>query len=192
MPRAAEIAMARSAGPPAISDHATVLVMTTHGDVVAVQGTNGWTCMVTRSWTAGLDDDEFWNPKRRGPQCFNPPAVKSVLPQYLARTKWALAGDTQEQIAEKSKAAYASHQFTDPAPASFAFMLSKQGYLGDDAGGPWHPHVMPYISASEVSTWAAGVDGSPILLMPMYRPYEPVTIYIPVRHWSDGTLAQYH
>lgn len=86
---------------------------------VPVKGDNGRICVVERSWTSGLDDPEFWNPEGRGPNCFNPPAVRSVLPQYLARTKWALAGETREQIAKKAQAAYATHQFTDPAPGSF-------------------------------------------------------------------------
>ena len=78
MPRAAEIAMARSAGPASISAHAEVLALTKSGYVVAAKGTNGWTCLVGRMWTAGFDDPEFWNPKGRGPACFNPPAAKSV------------------------------------------------------------------------------------------------------------------
>ena len=126
---AAEIALARTAGPSSISAHAEVLVLANQGYVVGAKGTNGWLCLVGRSWTAVLDDPEFWNWRGLGPACLNPPAVRSVLPQYLARTKWAIAGDTREEIAAKAKAAYADHLFTDPAPASFAFMLSKEGYL---------------------------------------------------------------
>ena len=190
MPAAAEIAMARSAGPASVSDHAQVLVLTTKGYIVAAKGDNGWVCFVGRMWTAGLDDPEFWNPKGRGPACLNPPAVQSVLPQYLARTNWALAGDTREEIAKKAKAAYADHQFTDPAPNSFAFMLSKEGYLSDQVKGPWHPHVMPFIASDQMATWAAGFDGSPIIgpLPNTFRTYEPWTLSIPVHRWSDGSL----
>jgi len=187
----AEIALARTAGPSSISAHAEVLVLTKQGYVVGAKGTNGWICLVGRSWTAGLDDPEFWNWRGRGPGCFNPPAVQSVLPQYLARTKWALAGDTREQIAQKAQAAYADHQFTDPAPGSFALMLSKEGYLLG-ADGPWRPHVMPFIAKDQLAAWGAGFKGSPILPPPdpsTYRPYEPVTIDIPVSKWSDGSPA---
>jgi hypothetical protein len=187
MASAGEIALARSAGPASVSAHASVLVLGKQGYYVALKGDNGWVCLVERSWTAGLDDPEFWNPKGRGPSCFNPPAVRSVLPQYVERTKWALAGDTREQIAKKAQAAYASHHFTDPAPASFAFMLSKGGFLNDEVAGPWLPHVMPFIAYNQVSTWAAGWDGSPVIAGPHMRPYEPMTIFIPVRRWSDGS-----
>ncbi|HTU83620.1 MAG TPA: hypothetical protein VMF61_15940 [Candidatus Acidoferrales bacterium] len=190
MPAATEIAMARSAGPASVSARAEVLVLTKNGYVVAAKGDNGWVCWVERMWTAGLDDPEFWNPKGHGPTCFNPPAVRSVLPQYLARTKWALEGDTREQIAKKARAAYADRQFSDPAPDSFAFMMSKQGYLNDQIKGPWHSHVMPFIAYDQVATWAAGFEGSPILVPPLstFRRYEPLTIFIPVHRWSDGTV----
>ncbi|MBV8728019.1 MAG: hypothetical protein JO233_09540 [Candidatus Eremiobacteraeota bacterium] len=185
---AQEITAARTAAPPSVSAHAEILVLGKNGYYVAVHGSNGWVCFVERSWTAGLDDPEFWNPRGRAPNCFNPPAAHTVLPQYVARTKWAIAGATREQIAAKSKAAYASHQFTDPAPASFSFMLSKDAYLNDSVRGPWHPHVMPFVSHAAIATWAAGFDGSPVLLGPYQRAYEPNTIFIPVRRWSDGTL----
>jgi hypothetical protein len=191
MPRDAEIAMARSAGPASISADAQVLVLTRSGYVVAAQGSNGWVCLVGRMWTAGFGDPEFWNPKGRGAGCLNPPAVKSVLPQYLARTNWALAGDTREEIAKKCEAAYADHQFTDPAPSSFAFMLSKLSYLNDGVKGPWRPHVMPFVALDQVATWGAGFQGSPILspATATFRRYEPVTIVIPVAFWSDGSPA---
>ena len=187
---AAEIAAARTAAPPSVSAAAEVLVLTKTGYVVAAKGTNGWVCFVERMWTAGLDDPEFWNPHGYAPNCFNPPAVKSVLPQYLARTTWAIAGDTREQIAKKAQAAYASHEFTNPAPGSFSFMLSKNAYLNDEVAGPWRPHVMLFIALDQMATWAAGFDGSPILAPPAnMRPYEPITIFIPVSHWSDGSPA---
>lgn len=191
MPRAAEIEMARSAAPPSISANAEVLVLTKSGYVVAAKGSNGWVCIVGRMWTAGLDDPEFWNPKGRGPACLNPLAVQSVLPFYLARTKWALAGDTREEIAKRSQAGYADHQFTDPAPGSFALMLSKEGYLNDGVKGPWRPHVMPFIALDQLNTWAAGFKGSPILspATATFRRYEPVTIVILAPFWSDGSPA---
>ena len=189
MPRDAEIEMARSAAPPSISDHATVLYMTKTGYVTAVAGTNGWTCLVGRMWSAGLDDDEFWNPKGRGAACLNPEAVQSVLPFYVARAKWALAGDSRDEIAKKSQAAYASHQFTEPT--GFALMLSKASYLNDGVKGPWRPHIMPFVAKAKLGSWAAGFKGSPIMspATDTFRAYEPVTIVILAPYWSDGSPA---
>jgi hypothetical protein len=40
-------------------------VLDGHGYQTAVKGHNGFVCAVQRSWTAGLDDPELWNPKLR-------------------------------------------------------------------------------------------------------------------------------
>ena len=189
MPRAAEIAMARSAAPPSISNNAEVLAMTKTGYVVAVKGSNGWVCIVGRMWSAGLDDPEFWNPKGRGAACLNPEAVHSVLPFYLARARWALAGDTRDEIAKKSEAGYATHRFSEPR--GFALMLSKESYLNDGVKGPWRPHIMPFVAKDELAAWGAGFKGSPILspATSTFRSYEPVTIVILAPRWSDGSPA---
>jgi len=182
-----EIALARSAAPPSISASAQILVLGKSGYETAVHGSNGFTCFVERSWAAGFNDPEFWNPKIRGPNCFNPPAVRSVLPQYLRRTEWALAGVPKEQMLEKAREALAAHQFTDPEGGSLSFMLSKQGNLGDQAnGGPWSPHVMFFLKHGEAATWAAGLEGSPILGKDDL-PSEQTVLFIPVRRWSDGS-----
>jgi hypothetical protein len=188
---AAEMAMARTAAPPSVSAHATVLVLTKTGYIVGAKGTNGWVCWVDRAWTSGFDDPEFWNWRNRSAQCANPLAVRSVLPQFLARAKWALEDDTREQIAKKAQAAYASHEFTDPLSGAFSFMLSKESYINDEVKGPWRPHVMFFVAQKQLATYAAGFDGSPILGPPpgTFRAYEPTIIAIPVSHWSDGSPA---
>src|SRR5579864_2683254 len=68
--RDAEIALARSAAPESISRDAEVMVLGRHGYETAIQGKNGFVCVVERSWTAPIDDPNFWNPKLRGPICF--------------------------------------------------------------------------------------------------------------------------
>src|SRR5579864_868686 len=63
MDRNAEIALARSAAPSAISKDATILYLTPHGYVTAVKGTNGFTCLNERgNWMSAFDDGQFWNP----------------------------------------------------------------------------------------------------------------------------------
>jgi hypothetical protein len=184
--RQAEIALARSAAPPSVSKDAQVLVLGERGYEVAVKGRNGFVCFVERSWTAGFDDKEFWNPRLRAPNCFNPPAARSVLPQYLERTRWVLAGADRTQLAEKARAAFASHAFTAPEAGSFSFMLSKEGYVSDEAAGPWLPHVMFFVAHGEGAAWGAGLDGSPVFGADGSA-FEPTVLFIPVRRWSDGS-----
>ena len=183
-----EIALARSAAPASISADAEVLVLGQRGYEVAVKGKNGFVCLVQRSWTAGFADPEFWNPRLRAPDCLNPPAVRSVLPQYLKRTESVLAGATRQQLVEEARSAFASHSFGPPEPGSFAFMLSRQGYLSDDAAGPWLPHVMLFVPSGQAALWGVGMEGSPILGADG-SPIEPTVLFIPVRSWSDGTPA---
>src|SRR5215468_3375319 len=84
--RDAEIALARSAAPPSISSDATVMVLGRRGYETAVEGKNGFVCIVERAWMDAFDSLEFWNAKDRGPICFNPQAARSVLPITLKRT----------------------------------------------------------------------------------------------------------
>ena len=61
--RAEEIALARSAAPASISDHAEVLVLGTSGYETAAKGANGFVCIVERAWANDFDRAEFWNPE---------------------------------------------------------------------------------------------------------------------------------
>ena len=183
-----EIALARTAAPPSISKDAEVLVLGERGYETAVKGKNGFVCFVERSWDAGFDDAEFWNPKLRAPNCFNAPAVRTVLPQYLKRTEWVLAGVGRQEMKVKARSAIASHEFKSPDPGAFSFMLSKDGYVSDDAAGPWLPHVMFFVPHGQAAVWAAGLEGSPVIGKDG-SDIEPTVLFVPVRRWSDGSPA---
>jgi hypothetical protein len=187
---AAEIAMARSAAPPSVSDQAEILVLGAHGYEHAVKGTNGFVCYVARSWDNDVSNAEFWNPKTRGPMCLNRAAARSYLPIYLQRTQWVLSGVSRADIITRTKAAIAAKTITAPEAGAMSFMLSKDGFLGDDAGGPWHPHVMFWGPPGPGADWGADAAGSPIISAP--SDLLPMTMYfVLVRKWSDGTLATY-
>ena len=79
--RNSEIALARSAAPESISRDAEVMVLGCHFDETAIKGTNGFVCIVERSWTAPIDDPGFWNPKGRAPLCLA--AARSYLPCFV-------------------------------------------------------------------------------------------------------------
>ena len=93
--RGSEIALARSAAPESISRDAEVLVLGRHGYETAIQGKNGFVCIVQPSWTAPIDDPDFWNPKLRAPICFNAAAARSYLPRTIKKTDLILAGRTK-------------------------------------------------------------------------------------------------
>jgi hypothetical protein len=182
--RNSEIALARSAAPESISHDAEVLVLGRHGYETAVQGKNGFVCVVERSWTAPIDDPNFWNPKLRGPICFNAPAVRSYLPRTIKKTELILAGRTKEQMIEAIAAAIDKKELPPMEPGAMCYMLSKQGYL-DDSAGHWHPHLMFFYSGTDPAAWGANLPGSPIIAVHETRE-QLTTLLIPVRQWSDG------
>src|SRR6202042_3208277 len=102
--RNAEIALARSAAPDSISHDAKVLVLGRHGYETAVEGKNGFVCVVERAWMSPFNDPGFWNHKMRGPVCFNPPAARSILPLTIKRTELVLAGQSKAQVIDGIKA----------------------------------------------------------------------------------------
>jgi len=191
--QAAEIALARSAAPAAVSDKAEVLVLGAHGYETAVKGSNGFVCYVERSWAKDFDQPEFWNPKIRTPQCWNAAAVSSVLPDYLKRTQWVLAGVSREEMLARTKAALAAHEIGSPAPGSMAYMMSKDQYINDPQPGSesrWYPHVMFFVPATEASNWGANGRGGPIFSTTSTA--EPITTFFVVApRWSDGSLGPY-
>jgi len=188
--RNAEIDLARSAAPPSISGDATVMILGRHGYETAVEGKNGFVCIVERAWMNAFDSPEFWNAKNRGPSCFNPQAARSVLPITLKRTDLALAGLSKDQIMDGIKKAFQNKELPAVEPGAMTYMMSKQGQLNDRVGH-WFPHLMFYVPVTDNMTWGADMAGSPVLTNPHFNGApEPVTEFmIVVSEWSDGTLG---
>jgi hypothetical protein len=69
LPRAEEIALARSAAPASVSDSATIYLLTDSGYAVGVKGTSGAACYVSRDWIASIE-----------PHCFDPEGAETILP----------------------------------------------------------------------------------------------------------------
>jgi hypothetical protein len=184
MDRTAEIALARSAAPESISRDAEVLVLGRHGFETAVQGKNGFVCVVERSWTSAPDPD-FWNPKVRTPICYNAAAARSFLLRNLKRTDLILAGHTKAQVDETIAAAVDKKELPAMGPGAMCYMMSKQGYGGDTVAH-WPSHLMFYYSQTDPATWGANLPDSPVLGMSDTR--EHLTEFVvAVERWSDGT-----
>jgi hypothetical protein len=183
----AEIALARSAAPASISSAAEVLVLGRNGYMTAAKGTNGFVCLVERSFAAATDDPVFWDSKVRGPICVNPSAARSYLPGILMKAKLALAGRSKTQIAQAIASAMDSRKLPALEPGAMSYMLSRQQYLGA-AGKQWHPHLMFFVPGDVSKGWGANLPGSPVLSGS--DPEDRMTMFfILVGHWSDGTPA---
>jgi hypothetical protein len=183
----AEIALARSAAPASISDAAEVMVLRRDSYATAVKGSNGFVCIVERSWAKPTDDPEFWNSKIRAPHCFNPAASRTFLPIFLLKTKLVLAGKSRAAILAATTSGLEKKELPVLEPGAMCYMMAKQQYLSDDDKS-WHPHLMFFISGDARKSWGANLPGSPVIAA--NDPEERVTIFMVVaRTWSDGTAG---
>src|SRR5438876_5788294 len=157
MPRDAEIALAKSAAPASLADHATIKVLTKSGFVVAHEGDNGAVCMVMRgfsapTYTPAQFRNLVYDPTVHAPICFTAPAARTVLPYYELRTRLALEGLGPDQIQQRVEAAHARGELPRRDGVSFAYMWSRHQQLGPGIDA-WHPHMMvfaPYYDNSMV------------------------------------------
>jgi hypothetical protein len=136
LPREREIALARSAAPPAVSRDATVMVLTERGFEVATRGTNGVTCVVNRSHPQSLE-----------PHCFDAEASATILPMELRRTELLRDGKSAEEIDREIAAGLLSGRYRLPRRPAMSYMMSREQVLYSDEGrnvGRWHPHLMIY------------------------------------------------
>jgi hypothetical protein len=182
-----EIALARTAAPSSISDGAEVMVLGREGYRTVEKGTNGFLCMVERSWGASTDQAEFWNPKVRAPHCFNAQATRSFAPIYLTKTRLVLAGKSKPEIAQAIATGLDKKELPALEPGGMAYMMSKQQYL-NDRDKSWHPHAMFFSPGNMAKSWAADDPNSPV--MAGNDAEERVTIlFVLADKWSDGTPA---
>lgn len=200
--RNAEITLARSAAPASISGDATVLVLGRQGYEKAVEGKNGFVCLVARSWTGPFDWPEFWNPKVRAADCLNPQAARSIVPIFYLRAKLAMAGRTKAEMLAAVKAAYANRQLPNLENGAMDYMMSKSSYLTDE-GEHNMPHLMFDTLVKDGKDWGSGAEGSPVMSSPYWfmspethpemKGLPPILVFlIAAPTWSDGTTVDMH
>ena len=146
-----EIALARSAAPSAVSETATVLAFTDHGYEVAVEGSGGVTCYVSRSWVKSVE-----------PHCFDEEAAATILPMSLKTTEMRHEGKGQEEIDAVIAEGLRTGELRLPTRPAMSYMMSSAQVLYNDEGefvGAWQPHLMiyyPYLTGE-----ALGLMGPP-------------------------------
>jgi hypothetical protein len=202
MEKNAEILLARTAAPDSISRDATVLVLGRQGYETAVEGKNGFVCMVGRSWTGAFDWPEFWNPNVRAADCMNPQAARSILPIVFLRSSMVMAGRSKAETLSALKTAYEKKQLPDLESGAMDYMMSKSSYL-TDADGHNMPHLMWYTTLADGKDWGAYAAGSPVMSAPYWffssnepsqaKGLPPILVFlVGVANWSDGTPAGKH
>ena len=185
-----EIALAQSAAPPAIAMHATVMVLTAQGYVTKVKGSNGFICVVTRSWdSAGKPNQpHFWDPRIRVAKCYNPPAARTVFDEnLLMKTRLVAAGASRAEIVDRVKAAWAAGKIEEDPAGAMSYMMSKRSWGVGGSPGAWRPHLMFYFPAGKVPDLGANLGGVPVVSGAEDDHTTTVNVLAPV--WSDRSPA---
>ena len=157
LPRAQEIALARSAAPPSVTTNARVLSFTDSGFVVVDSGSNGVTCIVNRSWPNSLE-----------PHCYDAEASVSILPMEMERTRLFHRGLHEAEVERAIGEGLATGRFRLPQRPAMSYMMSAGQQLISDDGTPaghWRPHVMVYFPY--LTNAAMGFGKTPDMLVGM-------------------------
>jgi len=153
-----ELRLAMSAGPLSVSSAADVWVLGETGFERAIEGTNGFACLVVRTAR---------NPEALAPHCLNPDAVGTVLPAMLREAELQMKGLGAEAIDEQMMALWDSGELAVPTGPAYAYMLSEGQQLG--AAGNFEPHFMLYVPYAT----NADIGGDPQqMAFPFVGPYE--------------------
>ena len=166
MPRPDEVALARSAAPANIADAATVKVLTAKGFEMAVEGRNGFVCLVLRGWAAPTYTpaalrDLVYDANVRAPICFDPLAVRQVAPYYELRTRLGMQGKSPDEIARALETAQIRGELPRRGGVSFAYMWSADQHLGPGIDH-WHPHMMVFAPYYDNTLIGAKEFGAPL------------------------------
>jgi hypothetical protein len=136
LPRTLEVELALSAAPKHLRDQASVWVLERNGYALEKQGTNAFTCVVSRR--AG---DLF-------PVCWDAEGSRSVLKVDFDDAQLRLAGKTAAEIDEIVAQRYKSGDYQPPSRAGIAYMLAPLRYRIDERGAVTrttsNPHLMFY------------------------------------------------
>jgi hypothetical protein len=136
LPRALEVELALSAAPKHLRDNATVWVLEKSGYTIANEGTNSFTCVVSRR--AG---DLF-------PVCWDAEGTRSLLPLDFDDAQLRLSGKSGAEIEAIVAERFKSGKYHAPARAGVAYMLSPLRFRIDEHGQisrtPSNPHLMFY------------------------------------------------
>jgi hypothetical protein len=138
-PREQQIELALSAAPTEVSSKATVYVLGPKGEEKAREGTNGFSCIVWRSFKGTTQTSS-------APACFDAEGSRTTMVAYLRREELRAEGKSEEEIKDDIVKGYEDGRFKTPGPG-FLYMMSDENYVYDDlskTSGFVPPHLMFY------------------------------------------------
>src|ERR1700677_1427743 len=147
-PRERQIELALSAAPIEVSSKATVYVLGLKGYEKAREGTNGFSCLIERSFKGTTQTSS-------APACFDAEGSRTIMLAYLRREELRAQGKSEAEIKDDIAQGYKDGRFKGPGPG-FLYMMSNENYVYDSESkesGFAPPHLMfyaPYKTAQDV------------------------------------------
>ena len=183
-PRERQIGLALSAAPTEVSSKATVYVLGLKGYEKAREGTNGFSCLIERSFKGTTQTSS-------APACFDAVGSGSIMVAYLRREELRAEGKSEAEIKDDIAKGYEDGRFKVPGPG-FLYMMSNENYVYDDQSkksGIVPPHVMFY--APNKTAKDLGYESiSPTMVPYLTRPGSPESlIVVPAEKPSQGDSA---
>jgi hypothetical protein len=123
MPESLEVRFALSALPPHLRDGATAYILDpTVGYVVNRKGTNGFSCIVTRTEWAwpqlALRDDIYF------PICYDEEGSKKMLPVWMDVAQMRVRGQSPKQIYDETMKKFDGGIYQKPARSGISYMTA--------------------------------------------------------------------
>ena len=136
LPRAEEIALARSAAPAPVSSSARVWTWNGERYVVADSGKSRVNCYVGRPYVEAVE-----------PHCFDEEGSRTVMPIVMRRVELRAQSKSEEEIDRELFAGIANGKYQLPQKPALTYMMSSAQKLVNGQGvsvGSWQPHLMIY------------------------------------------------
>ena len=136
MPRDAEIALARSAAPPAVSGRARVWLWNGTAYVVTDSGASRVNCYVGRPWVPSVE-----------PHCFDEEGSRTVMPILMRKVELYAQGKTDAEADREIADGLLKGRYRLPSRPAVTYMMSQKQELVNGNGsavGAWQPHLMIY------------------------------------------------
>ncbi len=150
MPRDQQIRLALSAAPDSVATNASVYILGPKGYEKARDGSNGFSCLVQRSYTKSGETTV-------APMCFDAEGSRTTMLVYIRKEEMRDAGKSEAEIQAAIDKGYADGTFKAPTQPGIIYMMSCENRLGPDprTGRPasFPPHVMfyaPYMTAKDL------------------------------------------
>jgi hypothetical protein len=147
-PREQQLELALSAAPAEVSSKATVYILGPKGYEKIREGTNGFSCLVERSFAGTTQTSS-------APACFDAEGSRTIMLAYLRREELRAEGKSEEEIKDDIAKGFKDGRFKTPGPG-FLFMMSNENYVYDSESkqsGFVPPHLMfyaPYKTAKDL------------------------------------------